>query len=150
MFSNDTTTPTRPPQLQQGNPTLLHRFLGIGLVLLAGAMIIVKSAIGAGDAQDETPLPAYVIAGISFLMCATALMLMKPLVPRREAGQTREAYWANPAVAAKAMRVWFILEGAGVMASVSYFLGGGLISAALIALTVAVYWMNGPSTFAGE
>lgn len=134
----------------QASPALLHRFLGLGLAILAVAMIVVKSATGSGDSPDGTLLPAYVVAGVSFLMCAAALILLKPLVPRREAGQPREAYWADATVAAKAMRVWFILEGAGVMASVSYFLGGGLISAALIALTVAVYWMNGPRTFAGE
>ena len=78
------------------------------------------------------------------------LMFLKPLVPRRGAGKPLAAYWADPAVAPTALRVWFILEGAGVVASVSYFLGGGLIAAALIVLTVAVYWMNGPGVFAGE
>jgi hypothetical protein len=33
---------------------------------------------------------------------------------------------------------------------VSFFLGGGLIAAALMVLTVAVYWINGSSVFAGE
>jgi hypothetical protein len=50
----------------------------------------------------------------------------------------------------KALRFWFILEGAGVVASVSYFLGGGAIAAALIVLAVAVYWFNGPRVFAGD
>lgn len=144
-----TSSVTRPPQRQQANPALLHRFLGIGLVILAAGMVIVRYA-GGIDAAPDTLLPAYVTSGVSFLMCAAALMFLKPLVPRRGAGKPLAAYWADPAVAPKALRVWFILEGAGVVASVSYFLGGGLIAAALIVLTVAVYWMNGPGVFAGE
>ena len=113
-------------------------------------MVIVRYARGIDAAPDDVLLPAYVTSGVSFLMCAAALMFLKPLVPRRGAGKPLAAYWADPAVAPKALRVWFILEGAGVVASVSYFLGGGLIAAALIVLTVAVYWINGPRVFAGD
>ena len=134
---------------QQANPTLLHRFLGIGLLIVAGALIITRQSAAMAESEPGSLLPAYLIAGVSFLMCAGALMILKPLVPRRE-GKTREAYWADRSVAGKALTFWFILEGAGVTASVSYFLGGGMIALALLVLAVAVYWLNGPSTFAGD
>ena len=142
------TAGTGPPP--QPGPALLHRFLGIGLVMLAAAMVIVRHAGGIEAAPEDTLLPAYITSGVSFLMCAAALMFLKPLVPRRGAGKPIAAYWADPSVAPKALRVWFILEGAGVMASVSYFLGGGMIAAALIVLSVAVYWLNGPRVFAED
>jgi len=135
---------------QPANPALLHRLLGIGLVILAGAMVIMRYAGGLEAAPNDTLLPAYVTSGVSFLMCAAALMFLKPLVPRRGAGKPIAAYWADPDVAPKALRLWFILEGAGVMASVSYFLGGGMVAVALIVLVVAVYWLNGPRVFAGD
>jgi hypothetical protein len=140
-------TGVSPPQ--QANPALLHRFLGIGLLIVAGALIITRQSAAMAESEPGSLLPAYVIAGVSFLMCAAALMILKPLVPRRE-GKTREAYWADRSVAGKALSFWFILEGAGVMASVSYFLGGGMIAAALIVLAVAVYWLNGPRVFTGD
>ena len=143
------TVGTGPPA-PQASPALLHRFLGIGLVVLAVAMVIVRHAGGRGIAQEDTLLAAYITSGVSFLMCVASLMFLKPLVPRRGAGKTMASYWADPAVAPKALRFWFILEGAGVMASVSYFLGGGPIAAALIVLAVAVYWLNGPGVFTGE
>ena len=135
--------------VQQATPALLHRFLGIGLLIVAAALIITRQSGAVAESEPGSLLPAYVISGVSFLMCAAALMILKPLVPRRE-GKTREAYWTDRAVAGKALSFWFILEGAGVMASVSYFLGGGMIALALIILAVGVYWLNGPRVFAGD
>jgi hypothetical protein len=130
------------------NPALLHRFLGLGLLIVAGALIIARQSAGMAEPEPGSLLPAYIISGVSFLMCAGALMILKPLVPRRE-GKTPEAYWADRSIAGKALSFWFILEGAGVTASVSYFLGGGTIAVGLILLSVAVYWLNGPRVFAG-
>ena len=141
-------TGTRPPQTSHGNPALLHKLLGIGLAIMAVAMIIARHSVG--DSPHGSALPAYAIAGVSAVMLGAALMFLKPLVPRRRAGQTVAAYWTDPAVVPKALLVWFILEGAGVLASVSYFLGGGPYAAAVIAAAVAAYWMNGPAVFENE
>jgi hypothetical protein len=141
-------TGTRPPQATQANPALLHKLLGIGLMIMAVAMVIARHSVG--DAPQGSNLPAYAIAGISAVMLAAALMFLKPLVPRRHAGQTVAAHWTDPAVVAKALRLWFILEGAGVMASISYFLGGGAYALVAIAAAAAAYWMNGPAVFENE
>jgi len=141
-------TGARPPQATQANPALLHKLLGIGLVIMAVAMVIARHS--AGDAPQGSNLPAYAIAGVSAVMLGAALMLLKPLVPRRRTGQTVAAYWGDAAVVPKALLVWFILEGAGVTASISYFLGGGAYALVVIAAAVAAYWMNGPAVFENE
>ena len=141
-------TGTRPPQTTQANPALLYKFLGIGLVIMAVAMVIARHSVG--DSADASRLPAYAIAGVSAVMLGAALMLLKPLVPRRKTGQTVAAYWGDAAVVPKALLVWFILEGAGVTASISYFLGGGPYALVAIAAAVAAYWMNGPAVFENE
>ncbi|HET9193364.1 MAG TPA: hypothetical protein VFO21_10820 [Vicinamibacterales bacterium] len=141
-------TGTRQPQTSQGNPALLHKLLGVGLVIMAVAMVIARHAVG--DSPDGSNLPAYAIAGVSAVMLGAALMFLKPLVPRRRAGQTVAAYWADPVLVPKALRVWFILEGAGVLASISYFLGGGAYALVVIAAAAAAYWMNGPAVFESE
>ena len=138
-------------QTPEANPALLHRFLGIGLVIVAAALVIVRESTMTGEsAQGISPLPAYGAAGAGAVMMAAALMLLKPLVPRRRAGQTTTAFWSDPATAAKAFRFWFILEGAGVIGAVSYFLGGGPYAAVIIAAVVVAFWMNGPRVFENE
>jgi hypothetical protein len=138
-------TPTPP---NQATPALLHKFLGIGLVIMAAAMVIARRSVG--DSPQGSNLPAYAIAGVSAVMVGAALMFLKPLVPRRRAGQTIAAYWTDRAVIPKALLVWFILDGAGVLASISYFLGGGASALVAIAAAVAAYWMNGPGVFENE
>jgi hypothetical protein len=132
----------------QANPALLHKFLGIGLVIVALGMIIARHSVG--DVPDGPLVAAYALAGVGAVMLAVALMFLKPMVPRRRGGQTVAAYWADSSVAAKALRVWFILEGGGVVASLSYFLGGGPYAAVVMAAAVAAYWMNGPAVFESE
>ena len=141
-------TGTRPPQTTQVNPALLHKFLGIGLVIVAVGMVIARHSVG--DVPEGSLPAAYALAGVGAVMLGAALMFLKPLVPRRRGGQTIAAYWADASVAAKALRVWFILEGGGVVASLSYFLGGGLYAAVVIVAAVATYWMNGPAVFESE
>jgi hypothetical protein len=130
------------------NPALLHRLLGIGLVIMGVAMVIARHSVG--DAPSGSRIAAYALAGAGAVMLGLALMFLKPLVPRRRGGQALAAYWADASVAAKALRVWFILEGGGVVASVSYFLGGGPYALVVMAAAVAAYWMNGPAVFESE
>ena len=135
----------------QANPALLHRFLGIGLILVAAALVIVRESTMTGEAAQEiSRLPAYGAAGAGAIMMLVALMLLKPTVPRRHAGQTTTAYWSDPVTVAKAFRFWFILEGAGVIGAVSYFLGGAPYAAVVIAAAVVLFWMNGPRVFENE
>ena len=140
----------RPAGTQQANPVLLHRFLGIGLVLVAGALMIARQSGAMSLQQDDMRLPAFALLGLSFGMCAAALLLLKSWVPKRRPGQTVSDFWSDTAVVAKASRFWFILEGSGVVASTSYFLGGSPYSAALMAIAIAAFWMNGPGVFESE
>lgn len=102
------------------------------------------------DAGESVRVPAYALSGVSFLMSAAALLFLKPLVPDRKTGQTPAAYWADAAVAPKALLFWFVLEGAGVLASVAYFLGGVLVAAAVLTIAIVAFWLNGPRAFEGE
>jgi hypothetical protein len=128
----------------------LHRFLGIGLVVVAGALAIARQSGAMGPQQDDMRLPAFALLGLSVGMCAAALLLLKSWVPKRRSGQTVADYWSDTATGAKAFRFWFILEGSGVVASISYFLGGSPYSAALMAIAIAAFWMNGPGVFTRE
>ena len=141
---------TPPSPTSQANPPLLHRMLGIGMVILAAVIVILRQTVMSGPIDEGLLFPAYVVMGASALMIATSLMMLKPRVPRRRAGQTRDAYWADVNTARQAMLVWFLLEGSAVLASVAFFLSASPIAAALIVAGVVAFWMNGPGVFETE
>ncbi len=129
---------------------LLHRFLGIGLMLLAAAAGALKLA---GAVPLLPPDEATALLGPSFAAIAAALIVMvwlvfKPAVPGRRPGQSVDAYWTDQNVLAKVMRVWFLAEGAGVLSLVGYFVTGSSIVAAAAAVAIVSFWLCGPSRFA--
>lgn len=133
----------------QGNPSQLHLFLGIGLVVTAGALGVTRY-LTSGLAPNPVTLITYIMAGVSVAMASVALLFLKRQVPERRTGQTAAQYWADQKVSGPAMLFWFILEGSGIVASVTYFLEGSPIAVALVAFSMAAFWLNGPRAFDRE
>ena len=73
--------------------------------------------------------------------------MLKPRVPGRRPSQSIGEYWSTPDVTAKVFLVWFLMEGAGVLGAVGYFLTGAPLPAAAMLLAIVVFWLNGPGTF---
>ncbi len=46
------------------------------------------------------------------------------------------------------VNVWFLLEGAGTLAAIGYYLTGQPLAAAATALLLMVFWTCGPNAFA--
>ena len=134
---------------EQANPAQLHLFLGIGLVVTAGALGVTRYMTSA-LAPDPTTLITYILAGVSAAMAGVALLCLKAQVPERRSGQTAAQYWADQKVAGAANLFWFILEGAGIVASVAYFLEGSPIAVMLALFCITAFWMNGPRAFDKE
>ena len=83
-----TTPPTTP---------LLHRYLGIGLVVVAAVFVFLRSGGIAplSPLDSSTPVIAYALAGLSVVLLSTALILFKPRVPTLRPGQSVEQYWTR-------------------------------------------------------
>ena len=113
-------------------------FLGIMLVL--GPLL--------GERNESSNLMGYGISAIALLVGIVALMLVKPQVPERRPGQSVDAYWSDQSVASKALLVWFLIEGAGVLATIGFALTGHALTAITMCLAIVVFWMNGPNAFA--
>ena len=141
--------PTEGTVPTSGNPAQLHLFLGIGLVVTAGALGMTRY-LTSGLAAEPVTLITYILSGVSATMGVTAVMVLKRQVPEPRPGQTAARYWADQKNAGPAMLFWFILEGAGIVASVAYFLEGSPIAGALALAVVAAFWLNGPRTFDRE
>ena len=88
------------------------------------------------------------LSGIAVLLAVLALFVFKPQVPERSPGQSVEQYWSVPGVGAKVMSVWFLMEGAGMLAAVGYLITGEPIAAIAAGLTIVAFWLCGPNVFA--
>jgi len=133
----------------QPGPGLLYHFLRIGVSILAVAFIGLRLAgLQPLLPQDSTSdLIAYVLAGIRVVLLLIGLFVLKPGVPARRVGQTSAEYWATPATIKKAMSVWFIVEGAGTLASVGFLMTGHVVASAAMVVSIVVFWIVGPETF---
>ena len=129
---------------------MLHRFLGIGLVILLVTAAVMKTVgkVPLLPPDDVTRTIAYIFSGISAALVLFALFVFKPAVPERRPGETTETYWTTQATVMKIMRVWFVLEGAGVMSIVGFFMTGHLIVLIAAAASVSIFWRCGPVAFA--
>ena len=97
---------------------------------------------------DSITPAAYMLSGFCGMLVAVALFILKPRVPDRRPQQSVEAYWSAPEVGAKVFVVWFVMDSAGMMAAVGYFLTGELVSAVAMGLAIVAFWLCGPNVFA--
>ena len=87
-------------------------------------------------------------SGIAVVLAVVALFVLRPQVPERAPGQPVEQYRSVPGVGTKIVSVWFLMEGAGMLAVVGYFLTGEPIAAIAAGLTIVAFWLCGPNVFA--
>ena len=129
---------------------MLHRFLGIGQTLLATAFTLLVWTHVAPFLKepDAGQLIGYIMAGISVTMLGVAYFVLVPRVPVRDPSMPVAAYWATPELATKALRVWFVMEGAAVFAAIGFFLTALPITAIVMVFAIAAFWMTGPKVFA--
>jgi hypothetical protein len=132
-------------------PVLLHRFLGIGLAAL-GLTFAVLTAVGVAPLlpqHDEgARIIGYAASGLAVLVILAALLVFKPRVPERPERQAVVDFWSTPLVVQRVMRVWFLLEGAGVLAGIAFLLTGDLVPLLTMAVAMVLYWICGPNRFA--
>ena len=134
-----------------GTVPLLHRFLGIGLVMVA-TVFVTLNYVGVAPLlprEGASAAIAYAMSGISVVMGMVALLFLMPSVPDRKPGQSVEQFWSAPEAGAKVLPVWFLLESAGIAASTGYLLTGEPVSLIVSALAIAAFWLCGPSVFDG-
>ena len=137
------------PTAQVTTP-LLHRFLAMGITMLAAVFLFLRSTgfepIPSSD--SSTLVIGYSLSGLVVALLAVAFLVFKPRVPQQGPRQSIAEYWSSPDTTQKVFLVWFLMEGAGVMGAIGYLLTGQLVSAVAMGVAIAVFWLNGPNTFA--
>jgi hypothetical protein len=121
---------------------IIHAALVLGVVVATAVLLAVRAAAAASAAPSAAPpilLPVLIAVG---LVAVASALFLKARLPERGSGTTEDAWWA--ANLARAIPVWALLEGAGMVGAVFYFIGVGtaglIVAAAALALLVA----NGP------
>ena len=135
-----TTTRSGPPI-----PPVLHRSLLTGQLILTGVMVVLRSGDTGRELSDDNQMLGYGFSALSLVLVAVALLLLKPRVPAREPRQPVEEYWSS--VTSTILPMWFIMEGAGLIAIVGYFLTGQTVAAAAIAMSIGTFIWYGPKAF---
>ena len=128
---------------------LLHRLLGIGLVMVA-TVFVTLTYLGIAPLlprEGVSVVIAYALSGVGVVLGAIALLFLKPRAPERKPGQSVEHYWSAPETNARVLPVWFLLEGAGTTAAVGYLLTGEPVALIVAVLTTTAFWLCGPNAF---
>ncbi len=132
---------------QKVDQTLLHRILGIGVTTVA-AVFLVLTYLGIAPILREPDgfeqIVAYVLSGVAAAVVAVALLIVKPRIPDRVFGQSVEEYWSEPKMRENVLLIWFLLEGAGILAAIGFFLTGAVVSAIAMGGAIVIYWLSGP------
>lgn len=140
-----------PEQIAEGRGVrILHGTLVGGLVVILGIFsLIVRRLSGPLLRTDETTgTIAWALAGVALLDIALALLFFRSrLAPPVRSGPP-EAYW-NPEARARALLLWILFEGAGIIACVGYVLTGhsAPLAAAVMALIMQIW--HAPGRLAG-
>ena len=117
---------------------IFHAALLAGLVV-SGALFTFAQRL---SPRPPMPLPRFVpalIAGLTILLLFVAGRVVRPTIPERRFDQSPDAYWDDNVVRGRAIVLWAITEGSGLMAVIGYYLTADLLLA--IALVAAVLTM---------
>lgn len=112
------------------------------------AVLVLVRNLGAVPPGTWGSPVAYVFPGASIALLAVSFLVFKPRVPQRSMGEPVEQYWSTPQVVAKALPIWFLMDGAGIIAAIGYFLTGEPVSALVAGLAIVAFWLTGPNVFA--
>jgi hypothetical protein len=120
----------------------------MGLLMVTGVMVVLRSGDTGAPSPDSSgnQMLGYSFSALSVVLIAVALLFLKPRVPARRERQPVEEYWSS--VTGAILPMWFIMEAAGMIAVVGYFLTGQTVAAVAIAVSIGVFIWYGPQAFA--
>jgi Na+/H+-dicarboxylate symporter len=127
---------------------IIHAALVIGSVLVGITFFLVVRLNGASFAN--TPVLGYVTAGLGLANVALALAIFRPKIPRRSLDQAADDYWAGNDTRDPSIIVWAMIEGAGLVSWVGYFMTGSLVPAAVAVLSIITLITLRPGRLEGD
>jgi len=128
---------------------ILHAALVIGLILV-GATFFFLLRVQGRPVGGGGPVIGYLTAGLALVNLAVVLGLLRPRIPQRRMDQSPGDYWGTNEARGAAIIIWAMIEGAGLLSWVGYVLTGGIVPAAVAALSIVALIMLRPSQLEGD
>jgi hypothetical protein len=120
---------------------IFHAALLAGLIV-SGALFAFAQRFSPGPPMSLPRFVPALIAGLTILLLFVAARVVRPTIPERRFDQSSDTYWDDQSVRGRAIVLWALIEGSGLMAVIGYYLTDHLLPAiALVAavLTMAVF-----------
>jgi len=138
---------TRPVAGARG-ARILHAALVIGSILVGIVFFFVVRRNGPAFRDD--PLAGYLTAGLGLANLAFAIAFFRPRIPQRRMDQGPDEYWMTNEARGAAIVLWAMVEAAGLIPWVGYYLTGRAVPAAVAALAVVTLITLRPSRLEGD
>jgi hypothetical protein len=124
---------------------ILHGALLLGFIIVGGVFVFVVRS--GGPLFPNSPVLGYLTAGLGLVNLTVATAFLAPRIPQRRVDQAFDDYWSASEVRAAAIIVWAIVEGAGLISWVGYFLTGDFVPAAVGLLAIGALILLRPGRF---
>ncbi|HXG98296.1 MAG TPA: hypothetical protein VNJ06_14430 [Gemmatimonadales bacterium] len=128
----------------------LHAAMVIGLILVGITFVFLVRVQGHPLSGGGGPLIGYVTAGLALMNLSVVLGFLRPRMPQRRMDQSPDDYWQTNEARGASIIIWAMTEGAGLLAWVGYLLTGGIVPAAVGALSIGGLIMLRPSGLEGD
>jgi len=129
---------------------ILHAALVIGVILVGATFLFLLRLQGHPLGGGGGPLIGYVPAGLAVMNLTVVLGVLWPRMPQRRMEQSPDDYWKTNEARGASIIIWAMTEGAGLLAWVGYLLTGGIVPAAVGALSIGGLIMLRPSRLEGD
>jgi hypothetical protein len=124
---------------------LIHLSLFTGTALMGAVMFISRARMDPPPSVDLTL--GLALAGVAVLGIAIAVTQLRQRVGARRPDQSPSEYWSDHRTRGAAMVFWAVLEGAGLLGVVAYYVTGSAIPLGVAVISVIVGFVMRPAVF---
>jgi hypothetical protein len=116
---------------------ILHSALLLGLVG-SGTMLALLRRFGQAISLPQARLIGIAVGCLAIVLLAIARLALRPRIPAQGSDQTAHAYWSDATVRLAAITLWAMVEGAGFLSAMGYYLTGSALPLIALALVLGV------------
>jgi hypothetical protein len=129
--------------------SVIHRSLMAGYsTILAVFAYLMFSATG--PLLPDSTVIGYALAVTTLTLLGLGVTLFRGRVPRRAKEQLVAEFWARGATSVSAVVLWAVVEAAGTLGLVGWFLSGNLVALAAGLGALGALVVHSPRQLAGE